>query len=520
LATQISTSFTNGIYQILNVSTYSSGLQNGFFTFENASVPGEPYLLVSGSYEFEYYSYIKIPLDIGTLIGYIGTDINGNNAANATIDEFQTVSVKLTDIRTGEMASANTEYITTDFNSLKALQPNINTLMLLHFDTFPFTNVANIYITASNQFIQSNDTINSNFDASIVLTKTPFVIDNTGILHADSQGTIEFWINPLQDTGNDPNYRYYFDASANISEQVVSINNTTVKVAGKISKVMNVILQVGNQSIDYFAGGSIGSDMQTIYLNKVLPNQDTAVIVNYVPSGTQGDRLSIYKDPYGYVNFNVIASNIEYTLRSPAFWVKNSWHRIKAEFIFNTGLGSDEIRFFVDGYERGNIVFQTNLLYGQTQVYGSSYFGQSGVLASIIFKDTINQFFIGSDYSKNNIGNCLINNLRISDIARPLFMPFGESIDVNYSSNLNVVFPVQSDLYTTLLMNFGTLTTLNTNFATLKDRDVGLFDFTVNIFDQFNIVSSNPIVQEILESLINTLKPASARAFINISEPE
>jgi hypothetical protein len=520
LSSPIPATFSNGIYQVLNVSTYSSGLQNGFFTFENASTPGVPYYLAPGAYEFNYYSYISIPISLGILNGYIGTDINGNNVANATIDEFQTVGVKLTDVRTGEMAQANTEYITTDFNSLKALQPNINTLMLLHFDTFPFENAANVYITASNQFIQSSNTINSNFDASIVLTKTPYVIDNTGILHADTQATIEFWVNPLQDTGNDPNYRYYFDASANISEQVVSVDNTTVVVNGPVSQVLNVILQAGNQSIDYFAGGSVDSDLTTINLRKVLPNQNTAVIVNYIPQGAQGDRLSIFKDPYGYINFNVIASNIQYTLRSPCFWTKNSWHRLKAEFIFNTGLGSDEIRFFIDGYERGNVLFQTNLLFGQTEVYGSSYVGQSGVLASIQFKDTINQFFLGSDYSGTNLACCLMNNLRVSDIARPIFMPFGESIDVNYSSNLNVVFPVQSDLYTTLLMNFGALTTLNTNFATLKNRDVGIFDFTVNIYDQFNVLSSNPIVQEILEDLINTLKPASARAFINISEPQ
>jgi len=55
----------------------------------------------------------------------------------------------------------------------------------------------------------------------------------------------------------------------------------------------------------------------------------------------------------------------------------------------------------------------------------------------------------------------------------------------------------------------------NQNFAVLTDREVGSFDFTVNIFDSFGIVSSSVKVKETLEALINTLKPANTTAFIN-----
>jgi hypothetical protein len=506
---------SDGVYEVLTVSTYRSGLQNGYFILENLTTPGQPYNLVQGLYQFEYYTYLTIPMNLTNLYSYVGTDFAGHNVFNGIIDELTIISEKLTDVRIGEMVGANQETITKDFNSLKALQPTANTSMLLHFDSFPFTNDSSIYTTASNQFIQSSISVNDNFGKSIVLTNKPMVIDNTGILTSKQEGTIEFWINPIYDTGNDPNYRYYFDASGIVSQQVVSINNATVQVSGRVSQVLNVKLQVGNQNVDYFAGGTIGDDMQTLYLNRALPNQQTPVVVNYIPTGTNGDRISIFKDPSGYVNFSVTASGIVYQIRTPAYWSKGTWHRLKATFKVNSGLGSDEIRFFVDGYERGNVLFGNGLLYGQNQVFGSSFTGQNTMQASIIFKDTINELFIGSDFSGTNGAYALIDNLRISNQSRPLFMPFGESLDVNYSTNTDIVLPVTPDLYTTLLLDFDTLITKNTNFATLKNSTTGLSDFTINIYDSFDILADNAVVKQVLEELINTLKPANTQVYIN-----
>jgi hypothetical protein len=506
---------SGGLYEILTVSTYRSGLQNGYFTLENLTVPGQPYNLVQGLYEFEYYTYLTIPMGVTNLYSYVGTDFTGHNILNGTLDELMIVSEKLTDVRVGEMVGANQETITKDFNSLKALQPTANTLMLLHFDSFPFTNNSSIYTTASDQFIQSSISVNDNFGKSIVLTNKPMIIDNTGILTSKQEGTIEFWVNPIYDTGNDPNYRYYFDASGIVSQQVISTNNATVKVSGRVSKVLNVKLQIGSQSVDYFAGGVIASDMQTLYLNRALPNQQTPVIVNYIPTGTNGDRISIFKDPSGYINFSITASSVVYQIRVPAYWSKGTWHRLKATFKVNSGLGTDEIRFFVDGYERGNVLFGNGLLYGQNQVFGSSFTGQNTMQASIVFKDTINELFIGSDFSGTNGAFALIDNLRISNQSRPLFMPFGESLDVNYSTNTNIVLPVTPDLYTTLLLDFDTLVTKNTNFATLKNSTTGLSDFTINVYDSFDILADNPVVKQVLEELINTLKPANSQVYIN-----
>jgi hypothetical protein len=519
---EILPAFINGTYQILNTTTFRSGLQNGFFTFELADSDGygSPYDFVQGLYKFEYYTYLSIPISAGTLYGYVGSDIYGKNMFNGTINDFQTISEKLTDTRVGETALINQETITKDFNSLVKLQPTVNSLMLLSFNTFPFTNSALVYTTADKTPIQSSYAVNGNFGKSVCITDIPLIIDNAGILHSKSQGTIEFWVSPLYDTGNDPNYRYYFDATAATSEKVVSINNATVIVSGFISKVLSVKVQVGNQYIDYFAGGKIDANMQTIYLNRSLPNQNTPVVVNYIPVGTNGDRISIYKDPFGYINFDVVASGLEYQIRAPAFWSKGTWHRLKAQYIFNTGLGSDEIRFFVDGYERGNVLVGDGYVFGigLTPVFGSYYIGPNAINKSIVFKDTINQFFIGSDYAGSGNAYALIDNLRISDIFRPLFVLYGETLDVNYSNNLSIVFPVVEDLYTTLLLDFDSLVVLNTNFATLKNRTTGLFDFTINVFDSFGIIKGSAVVKQVFEELVNILKPGNSRCFINYIE--
>src|SRR5258708_15625450 len=101
--------------------------------------------------------------------------------------------------------------------------------MLSHFNSLPINNDSNVYITSDKKFIQSSFSVNDNFNKSILITDNPILIDNTGILNTKKEGSIEFWINPMFDTGNDPNFRYYFDATSLISEKTISINNVTIK---------------------------------------------------------------------------------------------------------------------------------------------------------------------------------------------------------------------------------------------------------------------------------------------------
>jgi len=258
---------------------------------------------------------------------------------------------------------------------------------------------------------------------------------------------------------------------------------------------------------------------QVIRLNRALPAQNSQVTVTYIPSGLQGDRVSLYKDQYGYMNFSIVASGTTYIIQAPTYWARNTWHRVKASYIVNGIIGTDEMRLFLDGYQYTNVLFGTNGIVSNLgqfpSVVGNSPIPDSYTLISgIIFKDPINDLTIGTDYIGNNPIFTLLNNFRISNVSRAIYAPYGEPIDVNYSSNLSMVFPVTQDLYTTYLMNFNTLFNLTTNFATLIDRDTGAFEFTVNIFDSFGIVSGSMQVQQILEELINILKPATSTAFI------
>lgn len=587
--------FSSGTYQILNTTTFRSGFQNGFFVLEDANSPGTPYVLRKGLYQLDYYTYLSIKTDPLDVKAYLGTDMSGNNILNAILDEVKIISSKLTDTRIGEIVAVNVETVTKDFNSLKELTSDSNTLMLAHFNNLPFINDAEFFIRSKDKtFIESGNSINDNFGQSIVITDKPIIIENDGIINK-KEGTIEFWVNPSFDTQNDPNNRFYFDASSVQIENVISIDEVSISVSGRVGQVISVKLQNGDQSIDYFAGGKvetstqgaiveeavstgsntaivskqilqvitvkiandptntdyfaggiIGTDGKTIFLSKTLPesylnlvitykpasggdqtinsqiirlnrqlpNQQTPVTVTYIPNGSQGDRISIFKDTTGYINFVISASNIDYAVRAPAVWASNSWHRIKAMYSINGGQNNDMIRLFIDGYERGNVLFGTGLLFGDPHVFGSSFVGSSTIKTNIIFLDTVNDIFIGSDYSKNNAAYSAIDNLRISNISRPIVSPFGESLDVNYNSNLSTVFPVTEDLYTTLLLDFETSITKNTNFATISNKNTGGFDFTLNIFDSFDILHNSPTTKKAMETLINTLKSATSRAFI------
>jgi len=588
--------FTDGYYQVVKTTDYRSGLQNGFFTFEVSKLPSQAYYLSNGFYEFKYSTYTKIKMPPLNMSAYLGSNFRGRNQFNGILDQVKIYSVMLTDTRVGETIPSNQRSITKDYNSLKPLKKDINTLMLLSFNSYPFINEADYYTNKGElkNYFQSAIVVNENFGNSTVLLNKPIILSNDGILDTKKEGTVEFWINPIFDTGNDPNERYYFDAYGAVLEEAVSVDNVSVKINSPISQVLSVKLKNGDPNVDYFvggkveidtqnaiqeeaisfgnnsasvtkqilqvvkvqiigdltytdyfAGGAIAPDKKTIYLGKLLPendlpllitykpaenqniklntqvirlnrklpNQNSQVIVNYIPQGLQGDRLSIFKDKLGYMNFSITASGNNYTLKAPIFWSKGTWHRVKASYKINGGAGNDEMRLFLDGYQYSKILFTEK---NKTPIYLATPGFKDGyeILPNIKFKDPINELYIGTQYTQQSPVFSLIDNLRISDISRPIYAPYGDPIDVNYNSNLDIAFPVTPDLYTTYLLNFDTLVKLNTDFAILRNRNNGYFDFTVNILDSFGIVNSSPQVQAALEKLIKVLKPANSKVFI------
>ena len=513
--------FSNGTYKVYNTTIGRSGFQNGFFTFETAGQVGTPYPLPQGRYEFDYASYLEISFDnVGDQTMYIGSDFAGSNQARAVIDELRILSRKITDVRVGESLSSSQKSVTTDYTSLRAFEPDSDTLTLIHFDELPFVNDALFYKLSNKEFLQSADSVNLEFKQSLVITERPYVVDNTGTLATNSEGTIEFWVSPRFDSFNDPNVRYYFDASSAVVEEATSITANTVKVSGRTTDVLSVRLQtdVGNTGPDFFVGGSIASDFQTITLGNPLPSQQTPVKVTYVPNGFSGDRISIYKDEVGFLTFNVHASGVDYQVRQPIFWQRDAWHRVQAQYKFNRRDSLDEIRLFVDGRESGTIRFGQGFLFGSGIVFGQGAANSdvARIITNIDFTDTINEFYLGSTFNKINLAAARFDNVKLSSVARPPLTCGGMTVDENYQTNLDIVLPVIEDLYTTYLMNFDQLEGKQENFATLRDEEFGIFNFVIDVIDSFLIVSSSAKMDQVLRELIGALKPAQSKAEINI----
>lgn len=510
----IGTSFTNGQYSVYKVALTRTGFNNGYFTFIESGSYNNPYLLPQGYYDLDYSSFLSIKIDpFGKDYNlYIGSDLSLSKQADATFNELRSSNILLSDVRIGE-ADTN-KNITSSYLKLSRFSVDFETLLLLPLDELPVVNKAQYYKVYNNQYLQHSRSVNSNFKESLLIKEAPLTIENNGYLNTSSEGTIEFWVSPNYDTFNDPNIRFYFDATSSISETVTSSSRRVIEVSSSVKKVLSVTLASNPTGKNYAKSYSVQNNVIT--LNESLPYQNAKYIVNYIQKGTFGDRLSIYKDQFGYLNFYVKANETEFKISEPIFWAKDSWHRIRATFKFNRKDNLDQIRLFIDGEDRGVIRFGQGLLFGSGIVFGQALAGEKNVLVTDInFKDTINYFNIGGTFDKVNTAHARFDNLKISNISRNPLVFAGQARDINYLSNTNAALPAVSDLYTTYLLNFNTLLEKVEEFAISKNKYYSIYNFIINIFDSFDIVSSSDKVKQILESLIKLLKPAQSKVKIN-----
>jgi hypothetical protein len=88
----------------------------------------------------------------------------------------------------------------------------------------------------------------------------------------------------------------------------------------------------------------------------------------------------------------------------------------------------------------------------------------------------------------------------------------GQYIDTNYSSNTNTVRPVVSDDATTLIINFESNNS-NINYVTVVDPGRGIFDFDIEVYDNFNKIN-NEEVEDLIVDLVDRLKPAHSNALV------
>lgn len=513
----LGTSFTGGSYNCFNISIGRSGFQNGFFFFERAGFTNISYTLPAGWYEIDYATNLEVPFDPIDQVGIIGNDITLQKPAKSIIDEFRILNRQLTDTRIGETIADTEESFTTGANKFSSFVKNQDTLTLLHFETLPPANDSDFYKFATKEYTQSGESVNSKFGHSIVLKDKGLVFDNKGMLDTSNEGTIEFWVSPRFDTYNDPNVRVYFDAAANIVEEVTSLTKGRVKVSRNISEIVYVRLETDTDlsGTEFFNGGSVESDGKTIILNSPLPFQNTPVRVAYIPTGVQGDRLTIAKDGEGFIGFTISAQGKEYQTRQPVFWPRNTWHRIRASFKFNRKDNIDEIRLFIDGEERGSVLFgQGDLLFGQGVIWGQAAIG--GVTNNVYtndinFTDTVMQFSLGQDYAGCFGAEARFDNLKLSNKAIDPIVISGQPMDVYFNTNKEYIYPSIEDAFTTFLFDFDQYVEKTEDIAVIRNPVYGIYNFDLDIIDSFNIVSGDQRVKTVLEAMIKALKPATSK---------
>jgi len=200
------------------------------------------------------------------------------------------------------------------------------------------------------------------------------------------------------------------------------------------------------------------------------------------------------------------------------FWPRDSWHRIRASFKFNRADNRDELRLFVDGEERGNILFGQGFLFGQGLIYGQSAVGGIGnqaYRADINFLDTVQQFSLGQDFAGNFGAQARFDNLKISNRAIDPLIIAGQPLDVYYNTNINFIYPSIEDAFTTFLFDFDQFVEKTEDFAVIRDPAFGVFNFDIDIIDSFDIVTGDERVRTVLEALIDALKPAVSKVGIH-----
>lgn len=498
---------------------------NGIITLEIFGAGGIPYTLNKCLYEIDYPTLLRIGFDGTPDLFQIGSDINHSNQLHGTIDEFRILDNLSIDTRVGEPLAAGARTITTDFNSTSSFVTNSNTLLLSHFNDNNENSA--LFYDRFNAGTSTSTSVNTDFGtAALFDNSSPIILSNANSVFNPNEGTMEFWISPLDDTKGDNNNHYYIDMSSSIIETIESATSVTVVTSQRVREVISIhlISDIYETGTNYFTGGTLSSaDNKTITLGSPLPAQNVMVKVVYVPLSSQGDRVSVFRDTNGFVNFFMKASGIEHLISVHVNWSRNTWHRVMVMWKTNSSDNQDRLRLFVDGSERGTIRYGTGLLYGTGILYGQAEI-RPGVnrflVDNIDLTDTFSQIQVGTNILGSESARARIDNLRFSEIQRlqGVRVTTNDTLDVNYSANTDSVLPVVDDVFTTKLLDFDDSISLVEFMTTIVNSDRGVFRFNVEVVDSFDKVIGNTQLEELLEELINVIKPAHTEATITFIE--
>jgi len=525
---------SNIAWRMLNTFYGDNGFANGLITLETSRTGGQPFLLRGCWYEIDFPAYLIIPWEETPNELYTGSDLLGENQADATIDELRILDEMSIETRVGEVLPSSGRSISTDALMVREFTTTNQTLALFHFDD-DVENSANFITSFSGSYKQSENSVNSLFGQSAVFNmKRSLQIDNRSVFK-NKAGTIEFWISPILDTYNDPTIRYYIDLSSEETTTALAVTSLIISLPARARSVTSVTIP--GDATNYAVGGTLASDGITFRLGQPLPTEILETTAIYVPIATQGDRFSILKNEVGQVILSVTASGVDYQISAPAFWKKNTWHRVFAGWDLNNTDNQDRLVFIVDGAEAGivrygtGLVYGTGVQYGQQTVWGSAAAGtvaSRNILADINLLDTFNTVNVGADFTEQYTALARMDNIRFSTTLRPItYLGASEpdsivglgpgrllGSDLLYTSNVNTAQPVVSDALTGLLLDFNTTASEVAYLAQIRDATTGIFDFFVEVIDTFELVDTE-LAHQLITDLINRIKPSHTRAFVS-----
>jgi len=502
-------------YTIYNYSSLA-GFANGLFLLQDPNKIDSYKYLTAGQYEVTYLSNLHIPMNLTNARMYVGSDIFGQNQINGILDSVKISNVLYDDTRVGESSGAFS--ITAEYNKRYKFASDFNSMVVIDFGKIPLTNNTDYYDKQiQNQDLSiktSSAVINSNFDTAFYFD-SPVVIANEGIFSKQS-GNIEMWICPESEYFNDPSDKYFLDIADTASITIESSTFNLVTLPMAVGKVLSVVY--GKK--DYFPGGSVEGLL--LKLGSNLPKNNLAVTVTYIPVGSLGNRVSLYRSFDGNIvakltsKTNTISTDdvLVTTISVPMVWTRGTWHKIKFDYDFNQNM----LFLFVDGYLYGTI--QQNIVSNgvSTSIYSANVNAsvQQLPIYKIILEDELSNMYLGSDFMENNVCYASMDNIKISDQIEPIFQYYGEILDPSYTSNVANVLPSQEDAYTTLrICSDNIVYTLFNDFAICKSLNNGNFDFSMIIGDTYNIVSNDKVARSAMEGIIAAIKPANSRVFIS-----
>ena len=401
-------------------------------------------------------------------------------------------------------------------------------------------------------YLSSASSVNDYFGNSAAFYGGKFlsVENNKGQFRA-KEGSIEFWVSPDIDTSIDSEIRYYVDVYSAKQISVKSTTSTKIELPNSARKVLSVTLISKTQEyLDFYiekenvlfdqinrgevsgrleggsgymknffdVNGSLSADGKTILLADALPGQNIDVIVTYVPIEYSGDRFSIFKDENSMLNFLITAGGVDNYVNIPIDWRRNSWHKVLVNY--KTGSKNDIMKIFVDGVEGGIVRFGEGIIMGTGFVYGQTVQtnGQSrNSYYTMSIKDDLRTMAIGANVFGDFSSRSRMDNVRFSRTMRVTPRDgSGLLYDPNWSANLNTVRPMISDDSTTALFDFDTDGSEITSFAIAKDPVNGIFDFKIGVIDEFGrIPDDNGKTEDLITNLVNRLKPAHTRAYVD-----